>query len=75
MASLDFNDNRDLFRAIYAGIALHGMIQKIGQTNRGYQDAVEHAVDVADLLLEELETEEVKPEVGIAAINKRKRSK
>lgn len=73
MSKLDFDDNRTLFRAVFAGIALHGMVQKIGITNRGWRDAVESAVDVADLLLEELESDEPKEELGVAALRKTRR--
>lgn len=70
MSKLDFDDNRTLFRAVFAGIALHGVI---GAGQHTAEKAVEVAVEYADLLLEELESDEPKEELGVAALRKTRR--
>lgn len=70
MSSLNFDDNRTLFRAVFAGIALHGVI---GTGQHTAEEAVEVAVEYADLLLEELENDEPKEALGVAALSKARR--
>ena len=70
MSKLDFDDNRTLFRAVFAGIALHGVI---GTGRHTAEEAVEVAVEYADLLLDELENDTPKEELGVAALRKTRR--
>jgi hypothetical protein len=70
MSDLKFDDDRTLFRAVYAGIALHGLI---GEGRYTKEEAVEFAVEYADLLLEELENDEPKERLGVAALSKARR--
>lgn len=69
MSELNLDDNRTLLRAVFAGIALHGVI---GRGRYTIEESVATAVEYADSLIEELENDDPKEE-GVAALQKTRR--
>lgn len=72
MSELDFDDNRTLFRAVFAGIALHGIVSKGLYGKGSEEEAAKTAVEIADAVMEELENDDPKEE-GVAALQKTRR--
>lgn len=72
MSELDFDDNRTLFRAVFAGIALHGLVSKGVYGAEAEEQVAKTAVGIADAVMEELENDDPKEE-GVAALQKTRR--